>query len=185
MTFYFSLTTLTIYIYIYICFFISTYVLLYMYILQILGDGKIRKSDGYNWYQYSKAKEETAMDSTGDQPLCPCLAPDYHSCDHDRSLCNLWWWVSPSHTQKPMQKGIKPSSYEFTIYLDAFTIYLDDSQIHLEDAVFVCQTTNLEYNTISLCVSWVINCQAHSAFSWVWDLYNFIWLKYILFCVKL
>lgn len=142
----------------------------YMYILQILGDGKIRKSDGYNWYQYSKAKEETAMDSPGDQPVRPCLAADYHSCDHDRSLCNLWWWVSP--TQKWMQKGIKSSSY-------AFTIFLDDSQIHLHDAAFVCQTI------LSLCVSWVINCQAHSVFSWVWDLYNFIWLKYILSYVKL
>lgn len=140
MILYFYLTTLTKYMHIYIytyafvCLLMCFYT--YMYILQILGDGKIRKSDGYNWYQYSKAKEETAMDSPGDQPVCPCLAADYHSCDHDRSLCNLWWWVSP--TQKWMQKGIKPSSY-------AFTLYLDDSQIHLHDAAFVCQTTNLEY----------------------------------------
>lgn len=56
--------------------------------LQILGDGQIRKSDGYNGYQYSKAKE-TTMDLPGDQSLGPCPAPYCHCCNDDRTLCNL------------------------------------------------------------------------------------------------
>ena len=102
---------------------------IYMCILQILGDGKIRKSDGYNWYQCSKAKEETAMDSPGDQPLCACLAPDYHSGDNDRSLCNLWWWVSSMPTKIPVQKGTNP----VWMLSPLISIHLDDARIHLED----------------------------------------------------
>jgi hypothetical protein len=78
----------------------------YIYIFwQIVGDGKIGKSDGYNWYQHSKAKEETAMDSTGNQSLGPRPAPDCHRGDNDSTLRNLWWWVTRTCLHSPVQEN--------------------------------------------------------------------------------